>query len=826
MREAPSRVTHLNIDGWNSWRTAGRDIVLTGSIPSELGGLAKLQRLTLSRNELTGTIPPELGNLAELTGLQLYSNDLTGGIPPELGYLSNLGQLELNHSQLSGAIPVELGQLSSLYALQLQNNRLTGSIPAALGDLTDLSHLKLAGNTGLTGCIPSALRSVSLNDLSSTGLSYCTTTTTYALTTSAGANGRISPLPGAHSYFDGASVTVTATPDDGYRVASWGGDCSGTATTCVLTMDTDKTASVTFELVSTTNYTLTTSAGANGSIDPAAGMHSYVDGTSVTVTATPDSGYRVESWGGGCSGTATTCVLTMDANKTASVTFELVTYTLTTSAGANGSIDLAAGTHTYNGGAGVTVTATPDSGYRVESWGGDCSGTATTCVLTMDADRTASVTFEQGQAYTLTTSTGANGSIDPAAGTHSYSDGVSVTVTATPDSGYGVESWGGGCSGTATTCVLTMDADKTASVTFELVTYTLTTSAGANGSIDPAAGAHTYNDGASVTVTATPDSGYGVESWGGDCSGTATTCVLTMDANRTASVTFEQGQAYTLTTSTGANGSIDPAAGTHSYSDDAIVTVTATPDSGYGVESWGGDCSGTATTCVLTMDANRTASVTFQPTAPDLIVVSDGAHDALLLEWTGGPANATKWQYRQRRWANLRPLTWEAWTGIPNSDASTRSYRLTSLSPLHAYDFQVRSLTGTATGAESGVATGITHVQGQSPALYADQIVEGDGRTTWYFAGEFTIVIPSGVRLVVGPVFFPVCSAEVSPCDIGMSVRHIESGSILWLTIRGEEMDRELVAGVVTSTRDSRATGSSPGTLFDQIVNSITSVPR
>ena len=326
-----------------------------------------------------------------------------------------------------------MGQLSSLHALQLYNNRLTGSIPAALGDLTDLSHLKLAGNTGLTGCIPSGLRSVSLNDLSSTGLSYCTTTTTYALTTSAGANGRISPLPGAHSYFDGASVTVTATPDDGYRVASWGGDCSGTATTCTLTLSANKTASVTFEAAQAQTYTLTTSAGANGSIDPAAGTHSYDDGESVTVTATPDSGYRVASWGGDCSGTATTCVLTMDADKTASVTFELVTYTLTTSAGANGSTDPAAGTHSYDDGESVTVTATPDSGYRVASWSGDCGGTATTCVLTMDADKTASVTFVQTR--TLTTSAGANGSIAPAAGTHTYNDGASVTVTATPDSG-------------------------------------------------------------------------------------------------------------------------------------------------------------------------------------------------------------------------------------------------------------------------------------------------------------------------------------------------------------------------------------------------------
>ena len=174
-----------------------------------------------------------------------------------------------------------------------------------------------------------------------------------------------------------------------------------------------------------------------------------------------------------------------------------VTYTLTTSEGQNGSIDPAPGAHGYNGGASVTVTATPDSGYRVASWGGDCSGTATTCVLTMNADKTASVTFEFDQ-YTLTTSVGANGSIDPAASTHTYSTGTSVTVTATPDNRYRIASWGGDCAATPasdTTCDLTMDGNKTASATFELDQYTLTTSVGSNGSIDPAAGTHAYDSG-------------------------------------------------------------------------------------------------------------------------------------------------------------------------------------------------------------------------------------------------------------------------------------------------------------------------------------------
>ena len=247
VRGTPGRVTRLWLDRGTSQQQEGRRITLTGTIPAELGELSKLEWLTLARHELTGVIPAELGNLSELTDLRLLGNDLTGGIPPELGNLSNLTRLDLNGNPLGGSIPVELGKLTNLRSVRLGNSHLTGSIPASLGALSNLTQLDLYGNTGLTGCVPASLRGITGINLASLGLEYCTTTTTYSLTVTADGNGRVSPLPGTYSYLDGASVTVTATPDEGYRVASWDGDCSGTATTCLLTMDADRTASITFE---------------------------------------------------------------------------------------------------------------------------------------------------------------------------------------------------------------------------------------------------------------------------------------------------------------------------------------------------------------------------------------------------------------------------------------------------------------------------------------------------------------------------------------------------------------------------------------------------
>ena len=324
---SPGRVTRLAIDRNTSGRLYGRRITLTGSIPSALSGLSKLERLTLTRHELTGTIPAELANLSELTMLQLYGNELAGSIPPELGNLSNLTTLSLRTNPLGGSIPVELGKLTNLTALYLENSQLTGSIPASLGDLPNLVILQLYGNTMLTGCIPESLRGITLNDLRHLDLDYCTTTTTHSLTTSVTGQGRISPLPGTYSYLDGDSVTVTATPAAGWSITSWGDDCStaGTATTCALTMSANKTASVTFERVP---LTLTVTAGEGGTVthDGAATLHR---GDEVTLTASwNDATHDFGGWGGDCEDTTgSVCVLAMDANKTVTGTFSALSAT-------------------------------------------------------------------------------------------------------------------------------------------------------------------------------------------------------------------------------------------------------------------------------------------------------------------------------------------------------------------------------------------------------------------------------------------------------------------------------------------------------------------
>jgi hypothetical protein len=92
--------------------------------------------------------------------------------------------------------------------------------------------------------------------------------------------------------------------------------------------------------------------------------------------------------------------------------------------------------------------------------------------------------------------------------TANYSSITTVTLTAVPDASSTFTGWsGGGCTGAQTTCMVTTDIAKTITATFGLKTYTITATAGINGSISSSA---TVNHGTTSIFTITPNEGYNV----------------------------------------------------------------------------------------------------------------------------------------------------------------------------------------------------------------------------------------------------------------------------------------------------------------------------
>ncbi len=105
--------------------------------------------------------------------VSLWLNNLNGELPSELGGLAKLERLNLPLNRLNGEIPSGLGNLSSLEELILIGNALSGEIPVELGGLLNLEKLYLSVGSQFTGCIPSTLRNVADNDLSELGLEFC-----------------------------------------------------------------------------------------------------------------------------------------------------------------------------------------------------------------------------------------------------------------------------------------------------------------------------------------------------------------------------------------------------------------------------------------------------------------------------------------------------------------------------------------------------------------------------------------------------------------------------------------------------------------------------
>ena len=194
-----------------------------------------------------------------------------------------------------------------------------------------------------------------------------------------------------------------------------------------------------------TSATVTVNCGEHGTVTPATAE--YPIGTSVTLTVTPDEGYRVKSAqldGNAVTLTNGTYTFTVTADCVFAAEFEEIpagSATVTVNCGANGTVTPS--TSEYPIGTEVTLTVTPDKGYQVKSAaldGKDVKLTDGKYTFTLTADCVFSAEFEEIPAgsATVTVKCGANGTVTPS--TSEYPIGTEVTLTVTPDKGYQVKS--------------------------------------------------------------------------------------------------------------------------------------------------------------------------------------------------------------------------------------------------------------------------------------------------------------------------------------------------------------------------------------------------
>ncbi len=355
-----------------------------------------------------------------------------------------------------GLTGVVNGGTVTLYAI-----RKTVAIAAGGGEMVSIADTSGYNNT-LTAAPSAALATAGTNK-SFRGIALAPEVT---VTSTGGTNGTITPL-GVQSAAAGSTRAFTVTPDIGFT-AVVGGTCGGTLvgtayTTVPLTVNCTVVAS--FTAVPT--YSVTPSVTGSGTISPSTAV-TVLSGATTSFTVTASPGFSA-SVGGTCGGslvgdTYTTNVIT--GNCTVDATFTQITYTITPSAGANGTISPST-PQTVNASSAQVFTVTPDAGYSA-SVGGTCGGALVGTTYTtnaVSANCTVDATFVALPTFTVTPVVTGSGTVSPAAA-QTVLQNATVVFTPTPAVGYSVvmSGCGGKMSGsTFTTAPVTANCIVTAS---------------------------------------------------------------------------------------------------------------------------------------------------------------------------------------------------------------------------------------------------------------------------------------------------------------------------------------------------------------------------
>lgn|GEM_PF-5603964 len=395
--------------------------------------------------------------------------------------------------------------------------------------------------------------------------------------------GTVSSSPSGPEYAVGTQVTLTAAPANGYAFTHWDGYVSETSKVVTVSISGDKyikkTATANFVMV----YTL--------AVDnkPVVGGKTTHDGTNilradtlVTVTATPNPGYRFDGWSGASTSKDSTVKITMNTDKklTANyvriftleidgITIDNGTATVTVN---NGTPITYTEPITIDTGADVRVTVTAESGHRFIEWSGtppSVNSSDESIRFKMTSNLSLFAIF--GRVYTLTLINAADRGITEAIPLNKdfkYNDSTQVTVTAKSNEGYTFDRWSVSYgvlkpTSDARTVIVTMDTNKTLIAYYKpIYTLKIVVDSGTveiertvNGSVVSTA---TYNrdtaisidSGDNVNAKATPlnPDKYEFKNW--SVSGSSGLSIsnpidVRMDGNKTLTANYER--VYTVT---------------------------------------------------------------------------------------------------------------------------------------------------------------------------------------------------------------------------------------------------------------------------------------
>jgi hypothetical protein len=237
-------------------------------------------------------------------------------------------------------------------------------------------------------------------------------------------------------------------------------------------------------------------------------------------------------------------------NHTINAYFKVITYAITATTDANGTIS-PLGTAIVNVGAGQTYTITPRPGYHIADVlvdGASAGAVGTYVFANVTSSHTIAAAFAENPAYIITAPDdmefeGMHGSISPA-GLSTVLGGTGKLFTITPDAGYRVDDVlvdGASVGAVTSYAFFDIQENHTINATFTPDVYTITATADVNGNITPA-GPITVNRGDDLMLTITPDEGHAVFSVivdGANMGAVSTYTFTNVTANHTINAYFQ-----------------------------------------------------------------------------------------------------------------------------------------------------------------------------------------------------------------------------------------------------------------------------------------------
>jgi hypothetical protein len=480
-------------------------------------------------------------------------------------------------------------------------------------------------------------------------------------------------------YEAGKEVELKEAPEAGSEFVKWSGACSGTGA-CKVTMSEAKSVTAEFKLAAKPKFLLKVGKTGTGtgkvtgpSIDCGSECEAeYEEGTTVALTQSASAGSKFTEWQGACTGSGT-CEVTMSAAKEVTAKFDLVPkFKLSVSKTGTGTVTstpagISCGSTCeaeFDTGTEVELKESPEAGSEFKEWSGACSGTGT-CKVTMSAAREVTATFEAEEVGPLnptllkvvragegTVTSSPGGIVCGSECEANFEKETTVTLTASPATGYAFSAWAGCTEHVGLTCKVLMDKAKTVKVTFvatpsltleKPIGNTGTGKVGATGiSCDEncSKAISSIKAGTSVTIKTTPAKGSEAAVISGSGSASAcsgSTCTFTISENSRVEVKFEAIQTHKLTVSlTGpaaykgkvsgkgivkglTASAINCGAGctsqTESFFAGDTVTLSAVAGTGYTFAGWGtgvGTCTGKTTPCTVPMSADHSLAAKFE----------------------------------------------------------------------------------------------------------------------------------------------------------------------------------------------------------------------